>query len=52
LAAPPENAGQKLMQTSGSDQERILLNKGLEPDLVIFEPSSSVTVYEFRELAR
>jgi two-component system, NtrC family, response regulator AtoC len=34
-------AGHKLVQASGIEQAQILLSNGLEPDLIIFEPSSS-----------
>jgi len=42
LSGVLESAGHKLVQSSNCDQARILLNNGVEPDLVILE-SSAVT---------
>jgi two-component system, NtrC family, response regulator AtoC len=45
-------AGHKLVQTSGCQQAKTLLNNGVEPDLVILEASCSGTPYDLREIVR
>ncbi|WP_109484811.1 sigma-54 interaction domain-containing protein [Occallatibacter savannae] len=52
LSSAIESAGHKLVQTSSSEQARILLNNGVEPDLLVFEAPSSGSSYELRELFR
>ena len=52
LASVIESAGHKLVQTSSSEQARILLNNGVEPDLLVFEAPPSGSSYELRELFR
>ena len=47
-----ERAGHKLVQTSSSEQARILLSNGVEPDLVVFETPSSGSIYDLREMFR
>ena len=47
-----ERAGHKLVQTSSSEQARILLNNGVEPDLVVFEAPNSGSAYELRQMFR
>lgn len=52
LSSAIESTGHKLVQTSSSEQARILLNNGVEPDLLVFEAPSSGSSYEMRELFR
>jgi len=40
------------VQTSSSEQARILLNNGVEPDFVIFEAAHSGSIYDLREIFR
>ncbi|MBS1806254.1 MAG: sigma-54-dependent Fis family transcriptional regulator [Acidobacteria bacterium] len=47
-----DHAGHKLLQPTSCRQAEILLNNGVEPDLVIFEASASDTGYDLRELVR
>jgi two-component system, NtrC family, response regulator AtoC len=47
-----ERAGHKLVQASSSEQARILLNNGVEPDLLIFEAPGSGSSYDLREIFR
>lgn len=44
--------GSKLVQTASFEQARLLLNNGVEPDLIIFEAASSGSSYDLRELIR
>lgn len=46
------SGGHKLVQTSSSEQARILLNNGVEPDLVVFDTPSSGSIYDLREMVR
>lgn len=43
IGAVVGSAGHKLVQASSSEQAQILLSNGIEPDLVILEPSDSST---------
>ena len=52
LSSAVESAGHKLVQTSSSEQARILLNNGVEPDVLVFDAPSSGSSYELRELFR
>lgn len=52
LSSAIESAGHKLVMTSSSEQARILLNNGVEPDLLVFEAPSSGSAYELRDLFR
>lgn len=52
LSSAIESSGHKLVQASSSEQARILLNNGVEPDLLVFEPPSSGSAYELRDLFR
>lgn len=45
-------SGHKLVQASSTQQARILLNNGVEPDLVIFEAPDSGSSYDLRQLFR
>lgn len=45
-------AGHKLVQTSSCEQARILLNNGVDADLVIFEAPNSGNSYDLREIVR
>ena len=50
FSSATEQAGHKLVQASSSEQARILLNNGVEPDLVVFEAPNSGSVYELRQM--
>jgi two-component system, NtrC family, response regulator AtoC len=45
-------AGHRLVQASSCEQAKVLLNNGVEPDLVIFESSISSSLHELREIVR
>lgn len=45
-------AGHKLVQASGIEQAQILLNNGLEPDLLIFEPLNSTDLSDLKPTLR
>ncbi len=47
-----ESAGHKLVQASGCDQAELLLNNGVEADLVILESSSPLTFPDLRKILR
>jgi len=47
-----EKAGHKLVQASGHEQARILLDNGVEPDLVILESSLSTSSSGFHNVLR
>ncbi len=47
-----ERAGHKVVQASGPEQARILLDNGVEPDLVVMESSLSDTCSGFRNILR
>lgn len=52
LSSAAERAGHKLVQTSSTEQARILLNNGVEPDLLVFEAPNSGGSYELRQVFR
>jgi len=52
ISSVVERTGHKLVQASSSDQARILLNNGVEPDLFVFEAPSSGSAYDLREVFR
>lgn len=52
VSSAADRAGHKLVQTSSSEQARILLNNGVEPDLVVFEAPNSGSAYELRQMFR
>ena len=52
LGSVVERWGHKLVQTSSSEQARILLNNGVEPDFVVYEAPNSGSTYDLRETFR
>lgn len=52
ISSVVERTGHKLVQASSSEQARILLNNGVEPDLFVFEGSNSGSAYDLREAFR
>lgn len=45
-------AGHKLVQTASFEQARLLINNGVDPDIVIFEAGDSGRSYDLREMMR
>jgi two-component system response regulator AtoC len=45
-------AGHRLVQASSCEQAKVLLNNGVEPDLVVFETSGPGSIIDVREIVR